>query len=316
MFYNALARKGKLANAAETEEDEQDMMETVVSLHNDMNEKSWKKVLQWEDVTSPQEKSARLLKFQGRPSDLSPKAMFKHYVLGHPLPFDRHDWTVVRHDGSTVRYVLDYYYDDSPTEQETGKSSLLVDVRPALDSVSCMWHRFATMPAARHIANSTPFEPLPLRPTSAMKSQVPESLQVWKNIQADVARSRGQQQQQQQQQVDGSNKEEPPELTVTLAKARELKTVFDDTTPSACEKVRRALDACDSEEDCARASMAFTVCMAQFACPLQHQALITALQKDDDSAVDPALERVSDCVALQSQLHAAAKQQYPEVFQK
>ena len=306
MFYNALARKGKLASAAKTEEDEQDMMESVVAMHNAMNEKSWQKVLQWEAATNPQEKSARLLKFQGRPSDLSPKAWFKHYLLGHPLPFDRHDWTVIRHDGTTARYVLDYYYDDSPSEEETAKKSLLVDVRPALDSPVSLWHRCATMPTARHLSHSTDFEPLPLRPTHDMQTQVQESVKVWQSIQADVAATRGQ--------VNGSSEAtSKPDMDLTEAKAKELSKVFDKAWTD-CKEVRNALDACESELECAQASMSFTMCMAQLACPLQHKTLVEALQNDDDHAIDPALERVSDCVSLQTQLHEAAKQKYPHIF--
>lgn len=37
----------------------------------------------------------RLLRFLGRPDDITPKALAK-MVLGHPLPFDRHDWVVDR----------------------------------------------------------------------------------------------------------------------------------------------------------------------------------------------------------------------------
>ena len=31
--------------------------------------------------------------------------------MGHPLPFDRHDWYVDR-CGTEVRYVIDFYFDD------------------------------------------------------------------------------------------------------------------------------------------------------------------------------------------------------------
>lgn len=37
----------------------------------------------------------RLLRFLGRPHDTAPKALAK-MMLGHPLPFDRHDWVVDR----------------------------------------------------------------------------------------------------------------------------------------------------------------------------------------------------------------------------
>lgn len=34
-----------------------------------------------------------MLRFLGRPNDTAPKALAK-MMLGHPLPFDRHDWVV------------------------------------------------------------------------------------------------------------------------------------------------------------------------------------------------------------------------------
>lgn len=43
----------------------------------------------------------RLLRFLGRPNDTAPKALAK-MMLGHPLPFDRHDWVVDR-GGDEVR---------------------------------------------------------------------------------------------------------------------------------------------------------------------------------------------------------------------
>eukprot|EP00957_Ditylum_brightwellii_P024625 1860656-Ditylum_brightwellii.AAC.1 len=61
-----------------------------------MNEKACYKVLQWEDMLSSYEQNKggyfaggiKLLRFQCQPSDLSPKAYFKHNILGHLLPFD------------------------------------------------------------------------------------------------------------------------------------------------------------------------------------------------------------------------------------
>jgi len=55
---------------------------------------------------------------------------------GTELPFDRHDWTVLRSDGEgnfkEVRYVIDYY---SGGDDQFGMPSFYLDVRPGLDSV-------------------------------------------------------------------------------------------------------------------------------------------------------------------------------------
>ena len=44
MFWNSLARKGKLGSTKEED------MEVVVAIHNDMNEGTWEKILEWEEV--------------------------------------------------------------------------------------------------------------------------------------------------------------------------------------------------------------------------------------------------------------------------
>ena len=226
MFYNALARKGKLDDG--TSEDD---MEAVVALHNVMNEGTWERVLQWErvlaggdgegDVSGPS-----LTKFMGRPTDLSPKAAFKHYILGHPLPFDRHDWTVTRTnpDGSTqdVRYVIDYYHDDEAADESEGSGlvnmkdgigeggrvrSLLVDVRPAADGPAEIWGRTVSMPLARRGCRSllecvlfkgegnarerSDFVPLPMSPSESLRRGLGESKEVWSNIQKDAAEKKG-----------------------------------------------------------------------------------------------------------------------------
>ncbi|KAL7527972.1 hypothetical protein ACHAXR_004416 [Thalassiosira sp. AJA248-18] len=202
-------------------------MISVVAIHNCMNEGTWERVLQWEKVLNKDGGAGpSLTKFMGRPTDLSPKAFFKHYFLNHPLPFDRHDWTVTRTnptDGSTndVRYVIDYYHDDNAAKEEEGSGlpqmnegigsggkiqSLLVDVRPAADSISEIWGRAIKMPLARRGCRSmlecvlfkghgsgrkSEFEPLPLMPNESLKESLKESQEVWENIQSDAKMKKG-----------------------------------------------------------------------------------------------------------------------------
>lgn len=151
MFWNSLNRKGKIGDTKEAE------MSVVVAIHNNMNESTWRKVREWERVVSLEAFSEdthtpiddvdpssgpKLLKFLGRPTDLSPKAYLKS-LLGHPLPFDRHDWTIQRPDSTTIRYVIDYYVDETKANEAEGSGmvkkndygaikSIMVDVRPAL----------------------------------------------------------------------------------------------------------------------------------------------------------------------------------------
>jgi cytochrome c heme-lyase len=86
-FYNALVRKGW-----ETPETE---IETMVQIHNFLNEKAWEEVQKWESqvnkcvslaqldecvlthaLGSDREEKLELVRFKGRPGELSPKARF------------------------------------------------------------------------------------------------------------------------------------------------------------------------------------------------------------------------------------------------
>lgn len=308
MFYNALSRKQKLGTTEESD------VESVVALHNNMNEKTWHKVLEWEALAGST--SPKLLKFMGRPSDLSPKARFKHWILGHPLPFDRHDWTVLREDGSEVRYVIDYYHDDSRAQKEenTGMPamhdfeatpSLLVDVRPALDGPMAIVERAVRMPYARRIAHTTSFEPMPMLPTKEMKSQVQESLQVWESIQKSK----------QQKEQDESVSQVSNEEAVAICKS------FGEMLRQ-CQEAQAKLNQCETEQECAEASMDLTLCMAKILCPLQHSAMVNALQQSSDkeeeynARLEKALENVTVCVAGVSQRAQLAKKAHPDVFKE
>ena len=192
-MYNAMLRKGY-------DDTPQDAVETMVAVHNFLNEGAWGEIIGWEqrfsrglshgweccrngeaafeaiarsDTRTP---PPRLLRFQGRPKEMTPKAKvlqalgqlypakFK-YVTTLPCksrlltisrsdpPFDRHDWYVQRQtpDGQKqeVRYVIDYY---SGPPEPTGEPVFYLDVRPAVDTPTAaverlmrwggdVWHR-------------------------------------------------------------------------------------------------------------------------------------------------------------------------------
>lgn len=128
MFYNALVRKGKAEDVHEKD------MSAVINVHNSMNEHTWAAVQTWESLhtkkTGAAAGGASLLRFCGRPFDLSPRARWRG-LCGGDKPFDRHDWFILR-DGKEIRYVIDFYFD----ETKAGRmDAFTVDVRPALDSV-------------------------------------------------------------------------------------------------------------------------------------------------------------------------------------
>ena len=229
MFWNALVRKNKTEGASEND------METVIAVHNNMNETTWKQVLSWEALHPPPQGAAaagcepKLLRFLGRPDDPSPRARLKA-LFGHPLPFDRHDWVVDR-GGREVRYVIDYYHDESkarddnrPTHLHDTASikSIIVDVRPALDSLQSFIDRLLRMPALQS-RSATVYKPPPFFPPPKMilaesvsKSKLVEQ---WRQIQLN------------------------------------------------CAADKDALLACTSEQDCGAASVKLQRCTASVVCP-------------------------------------------------
>jgi cytochrome c heme-lyase len=141
MFYNSLKRKGKGDDVAP-----EDVIR-MVAIHNNMNEQTWQQLLFWERFHCNKCDDPRLLRFTGRPDDLSPKARM-YTLMGYTAPFDRHDWIVDR-CGTEVRYIIDYYHDSKlPVDQHlpaqhdlNAKTQILLDVRPALDSPTAVLDR-------------------------------------------------------------------------------------------------------------------------------------------------------------------------------
>lgn len=145
---NAMLRKGKGDGIPE------DSVESMVEIHNFLNEGAWQQILEWEsDHTRLSRIEPRLLKFTGRPHDLSPRAAIYLYLskifpntFNSQPPFDRHDWTVLRSLGQNngwqkIRYVIDYY--GAPDDEETGMPAFILDTRPALDNPSNAFDRFS-----------------------------------------------------------------------------------------------------------------------------------------------------------------------------
>ncbi|KAJ5935657.1 hypothetical protein N7466_005204 [Penicillium verhagenii] len=163
-MYNAMLRKGHTDTP-------QDAVEAMVAVHNFLNEGAWNEIVGWErtfakglvegwskcrrgeenlswdlakaEMTGNVDQSTepRLIRFQGRPKELTPKAqIFQALAWVYPSkfetkpPFDRHDWFVQRQTPwgtKEVRYVIDYY---SGPPEPTGEPVFFLDIRPALDS--------------------------------------------------------------------------------------------------------------------------------------------------------------------------------------
>lgn len=136
MFWNAMLRKGwRWKEDALQQKD----MKDIISIHNANNEQAWEEILRWEALRhKPGDVMPKLKSFRGKAKEFSPRARIRSWI-GYELPFDRHDWIVLRHDGKEVRYLIDYY-DGGEVDQSTMEFSIL-DVRPALDSPGASWDR-------------------------------------------------------------------------------------------------------------------------------------------------------------------------------
>mmetsp|Transcript_24841 Transcript_24841/g.55209 ORF Transcript_24841/g.55209 Transcript_24841/m.55209 type:complete len:239 (-) Transcript_24841:75-791(-) len=123
-FYHALLRKNKEAEA--------DAMEAVVHVHNVTNDRTWEKILDWEQLHAHRCPTPSLLRFVGRSTDLSWGAWWSKRFSYRGEPFDRHDWFVDRCGASVVRYVIDYYDDPKAKDEHM---QITIDARPAFDSL-------------------------------------------------------------------------------------------------------------------------------------------------------------------------------------
>ncbi|GBE59845.1 hypothetical protein BOVATA_013380 [Babesia ovata] len=129
-FYNALALKHK------TSPDEAAYMRDAVLAHNNVNERTWEKVLEWEKMHFSTCPNPQLRRFVGKYGYNSPRSLMHRYIWRMGEPFDRHDWFVNR-CGRDVRYVIDYY--DDPRAEDAVQ--VYIDARPALDSFGAVMDR-------------------------------------------------------------------------------------------------------------------------------------------------------------------------------
>ena len=121
-FYNAVRRKG-------WDGVDESNIPLVVLIHNSVNEKAWRHVRKWEkDLHGCDD--PRLVRFLGRPKDMSFKAMINTYLFAYNPPFDRHDWFVDRGDGKEPRrYIIDFYNGNDGSDSRSLLSTILQRVQ-------------------------------------------------------------------------------------------------------------------------------------------------------------------------------------------
>merc|ERR1712071_288744 len=177
----------------------------------------------------------------------------------------------------------------------------------------------------------TPFTPLPLMPTDAMKDQTIESEKTWESIQRNVQQSKGGTNAKPismvltKEQISGEN-ESAEDIQISKEEAIKVAENFAKMLRE-CQEAQKIVDECTDDAECAKASLGLSLCMAKLACPLQHQAVTKSLKSDDldendekyeevyDKRVTAALGNVSDCIALEGHRAAVAKDKFPELFQ-
>ncbi|KAK9389549.1 cytochrome c/c1 heme-lyase [Lipomyces mesembrius] len=131
MFFNAMKRKHWNPQAQD--------MQTVVPIHNAVNERAWMEILKWEaSIGANSCGGPKLVSFSGDSSKLSPRARI-NMLFGYQRPFDRHDWVVDR-CGKRIEYVIDFYTGKQNPENPSIPSFYL-DVRPKLTPEGA-WMRF------------------------------------------------------------------------------------------------------------------------------------------------------------------------------
>lgn len=122
-FFEAMMRKKWDPHAKD--------METVVPIHNSVNERVWNYIKLWENGQGGEScGGVQLTSFKGESKKLTPRAWIRSQILGFSKPFDRHDWSVDR-CGKSIDYVIDFYSEDN----ESSGPQIYLDVRPKLNSV-------------------------------------------------------------------------------------------------------------------------------------------------------------------------------------
>jgi cytochrome c heme-lyase len=261
MFYNALKRKNK---ADDVDEDD---VRTIVAIHNNMNEKTWERVREWESLHKSSCPEPRLSRFMGRPDDLTPLAFIKAklYPPRHRrYPFDRHDWFIDR-CGTEVRYVIDYYHDEEhspldkmPKDQKdpTAIKSITFDARPALDSPMAFYDRIR-MPLLEKLGMGPKVDPLPAPARPDRPAYV-----------------------------------KPPPIEFTKVDQPTMKK-YSDTIQTKCRAVREALQTCgDDENQCRKLSVSLFHCMATVVCPDR------AMAYEVDVASEAKFDDILECMGM------------------
>ncbi|RHY93642.1 hypothetical protein DYB37_001023 [Aphanomyces astaci] len=305
MFFNALRRKGKGEDVHEGH------VQTIVSIHNNMNERAWNQVAAWEealhpgyalDTTNPWlyippivtqytntnnmcRSDSKLLRFCGRPDDLTPIARLKTlFGFVYDKPFDRHDWVVVRNDNTEQRYVIDYYFDDDKAAEDavprlhdvTSVKSITMYARPAVDSLSAVVDRIKF--PLLNLLGPAPAVSFPPPPPSD---------------EADAS----------------ANSDD-------LLTVDQVNATFGQIQAN-CSKCFTNVQTCADEVACTQAATALQFCMANILCKPDAVQFTAALASGDEGRIEEAYAAMGNCVdRFEVRSRAALQQQALEAARK
>ncbi len=116
-------------------------MNTVVSIHNAVNEETWRKITNIETryYSALCPSGPTLVRFVGKPHEPSLKARIMHWFGGYVMPFDRHEWTIDRCGHGIFKYHVDFY---DGAHEAPNKVNIFIDARPAMDTPQGVYNRF------------------------------------------------------------------------------------------------------------------------------------------------------------------------------
>lgn len=302
MFYKALKKKNK------ADEQTKEHVDTIVAVHNTMNEETWKQILQYEALyyekefeeierkiaivkevvedglfTLPlsvedvienvkRDCAPRLISFLGKPTAKSPKSLFQRYIMGNKGHFDRHDWVVQRR--------LFIYTNVVFTSEQRYVIDYYYDDKKGISDEK---------PKHLHDARAVKSIKIDARPAvDSFESawhrikyffmKKTDSLPDYSLLQIKPV-------------VETPTKEQVEEKRQTLT-VEEFKKQGSQIKESCKEKFK-ALDECVSELDCSQKSLELMFCMANVVC----KRTAIELQQSNEADFEEKLENVEKCLS-------------------
>lgn len=228
-----------------------------------------------------------------------------------------------------TRYVIDYYYDNSKSEQDTVPQlgvqasasdikSIVVDVRPALDSLESVYHRLRRFPARAYQAfqRGAPAEPDMAGPGTGYEKEAAEKKDRISALAAAagpaVASAEAAVGTEQDDDPVHSSSQPTSRMPHACCFARVLRLLMA-SRPRPLQEIARlqsevddkcgalfgAVAASEDEQERAQTTMALHYCVSSVVCPPTAVAFMSALEQNADvgeGVIEAASDEMSTCV--------------------